>query len=84
MRRLALALVLASTLPARAAPSWPDADQHLVQSHNPDCTCRALGRSFEVGETACLATPEGRREARCGMVLNNTSWTFTARPCPEA
>ncbi len=84
MRRLALVLVLASTLPARADPSRLDADQHLAQGHAPDCTCRALGRSFEVGETACLATPEGRRVARCGMVLNNTSWTFTARPCPES
>lgn len=46
-----------------------------------DCTCRSQGRDFEVGQSACLATPKGARIATCGMVLNNTSWHFTEMPC---
>ena len=46
-----------------------------------DCTCRAQGRQFELGQTVCLATPKGPRLATCGMVLNNTSWEFSETPC---
>jgi hypothetical protein len=46
-----------------------------------DCTCRAQGRDFEQGQTACLATPKGPRLATCGMVLNNSSWEFSEAPC---
>jgi hypothetical protein len=46
-----------------------------------DCTCRALGRDFELGRSACLATPNGPRYATCGMVLNNTSWRISDTPC---
>lgn len=52
--------------------------------HGPDCTCRIEGRSVAVGATACLRTAEGPRVAECGMVLNNTSWQITRRPCPES
>jgi hypothetical protein len=44
-------------------------------------TCRALGRHFELGQTACLATPNGPRLATCAMVLNNSSWQFSEVPC---
>jgi hypothetical protein len=46
-----------------------------------DCTCRAQGRDFELGQTACLTTPNGARLATCGMVLNNSSWQFSDAPC---
>ena len=46
-----------------------------------DCTCRALGRDFQLGERACLTTPNGARLATCGMVLNNSSWQFSDAPC---
>ena len=46
-----------------------------------DCTCRALGRDFELGRSACLSTPNGPRYATCGMVLNNTSWRISDTPC---
>jgi hypothetical protein len=46
-----------------------------------DCTCRSQGRDFELGQSTCLQTPKGARIATCGMVLNNTSWTFTDTPC---
>ena len=48
---------------------------------DPDCTCRAQGRDFALGQSVCLATPKGARMATCAMVLNNTSWQFTETPC---
>jgi len=44
-------------------------------------TCRAQGRHFELGQTACLPTPNGPRLATCAMVLNNSSWQFSETPC---
>ena len=49
-----------------------------------DCTCRALGRDFELGRSICLATPGGSRLATCGLVLNNTSWSISSTPCVES
>jgi hypothetical protein len=46
-----------------------------------DCTCRAQGRNFEQGQTACLATPKGPRLESSGMVLNISSWEFSDSPC---
>jgi len=48
---------------------------------DPDCTCRAQGRDFTLGQSVCLATPQGARIATRAMVLNNTSWQLTATPC---
>lgn len=53
----------------------------LIASAYADCICRAQGREYELGKTACLATPKGPRLATCGMVLNNTSWQFSDTPC---
>lgn len=47
-----------------------------------NCTCRAHGRSFQMGETVCLRSPSGQsRLATCGMVLNNSAWQFSETPC---
>jgi hypothetical protein len=46
-----------------------------------DCTCRARGQEFELGQSTCLQTAKGARIATCGMVLNNTSWQFSDTPC---
>jgi hypothetical protein len=46
-----------------------------------DCICRAHGREFAHGQTACLMSPKGPRLATCGMVLNNSSWEFSEAPC---
>ncbi len=53
----------------------------LLSSAAADCTCRAQGREFQLGERACLTTPNGARLATCGMVLNNSSWQFSETPC---
>jgi hypothetical protein len=49
-----------------------------------DCTCRAGGRNYELGQTACISTPQGFRLAVCGMVLNNTSWRISTDACVAA
>ena len=49
------------------------------------CYCRtSTGEHVALGNTACLKTNSGMQEARCGMVLNNTAWKFTGKPCPLA
>lgn len=50
----------------------------------PPCTCRAEGRTFQLGEMTCLRTPQGSRMARCIMVINNPSWDAGTAPCPSA
>jgi hypothetical protein len=37
-----------------------------------------------LGDIVCIATPDGPRLAQCAMVLNNPSWTFLDKPCPQA
>jgi len=71
-------LLLGSTALAETPPGAAQPE------HGPDCTCRVEGRSVAVGATACLRTADGPRLAECGMVLNNTSWQITRRPCPES
>ncbi|MDX8451416.1 hypothetical protein RFM98_01465 [Mesorhizobium sp. VK9D] len=44
-------------------------------------TCLANGKSFNVGETACLTLAGESHLARCDMVLNNTSWTRIKDEC---
>src|SRR5262249_1606011 len=50
----------------------------------PKCACRAQGHSFELGQWACVRTPNGPRIAICVMVLNNTSWQISDTPCVSA
>ena len=45
-------------------------------------TCLANGKSFNVGEMACLTVADQSHLARCDMVLNNTSWTKIKDECP--
>lgn len=80
--RLALALVSLTPLPLSAQDGSKPGQPHSVQTQ--ECSCRAQGRVFAVGEKACLRSAEGPRLAQCGMVLNNTSWRFTAEACPES
>jgi len=72
MRSLGL---VAGTCVALAAP---------LASALADCTCRAGGRNYELGQTACIGTTQGFRLAVCDMVLNNTSWRVTPDGCVAA
>jgi hypothetical protein len=46
-----------------------------------DCRCRANGRSYALGERACVYTPGGPRIAECRMVQNVTSWAVQGDGC---
>jgi hypothetical protein len=78
-----LATLAAAEEPRHQSAASGPAPALQVQWHGPDCICRAQGRTFAVGQNACLQTPAGPRIAECGMVLNNTSWHVTDMPCPE-
>jgi hypothetical protein len=85
MAAIAGAAILGVISSGAYAQDAPQPRPVQAQGHNPaECLCRAQGATFAVGETACLRTSEGPRIAECGMVLNNTSWQFTQRPCPES
>ena len=50
-----------------------------------DCRCRGSdGRTFGLGDLACIKTAKGPRLARCEMALNNSSWTIVRDDCPSA
>jgi hypothetical protein len=48
------------------------------QSAAHSCTCRAHGRDYAQGQLACIRGVM----AKCGMMLNNSSWIMTNRSCP--
>lgn len=47
-----------------------------------ECRCIANGERFELGSVVCLRLPSGNQLARCGKVLNNTSWKMIGEGCP--
>jgi hypothetical protein len=51
---------------------------------NADCTCRANGQTYGLGEIICLGTPGAQRSVRCEMELNISSWKAVAGSCPVA
>ncbi|MBA1139394.1 hypothetical protein H0241_03865 [Mesorhizobium sp. CCANP35] len=56
-----------------AAPAAALADQE----------CLANGKSYQVGQVACLTVSDQSHMARCDLVLNNTSWTKIGDTCPD-
>jgi hypothetical protein len=73
---------LAEPLSKRPVAPAPIQVQAIQTPHN--CTCRAKGTDFQVGDLVCLSTPNGASMARCEMVLNNTSWKVLNAPCPQS
>lgn len=67
------ALLLAALNPAHPAGTTAQQYADLAPGHI-NCTCRANGRSYGLGERVCLATPNGARMAECRMSQNVTSW----------
>lgn len=49
-----------------------------------DQACLANGKSFQLGQVACLTVAGSSHLARCDMVLNNTSWAKVQDGCPGA
>jgi hypothetical protein len=78
-RLASVALILGGlVIPASAA--------EVAQAAPPDprhinCTCRAYGRSFRVGEQVCLSTAKGYRTAECRMQQNVTNWAVSPDEC---
>jgi hypothetical protein len=65
--------------PALAAPA--DGSSSAPAS----LACINAGRSYKVGEYACIAAcHERRRFARCDAVSDKASWTYLSDACPSA
>jgi len=47
-----------------------------------DCNCLYDGRRYEQEDTVCMRTPQGMRQARCGMLDNVAWWQMLDEPCP--
>lgn len=76
---LSLGLFLAGGVGPAPAAELAVLAQAGTAYHN--CTCRAQGRSYQLGERVCLATPRGYRVAECRMQQNVTSWNISAEDC---
>lgn len=48
-----------------------------------DQECLANGKSYQLGQVACLTVSDQSHMARCDLVLNNTSWTKIDDTCPD-
>ena len=48
-----------------------------------DQECLANGKSYQLGQVACLTISDQSHMARCDLVLNNTSWTKIDDTCPD-
>ncbi len=49
-----------------------------------ECTCRANGANYRLGDQVCLSTATGPRLAVCEMAQNMTNWGVTKNLCPTA
>lgn len=49
-----------------------------------DCMCAANGTRYEQGAVACLTVSGRSWLARCGKVLNNSSWEKIGDGCPQS
>ncbi|MGI9401496.1 MAG: hypothetical protein ACR2O0_09595 [Rhizobiaceae bacterium] len=48
-------------------------------------TCAAEGRSYEIGETACIPACHGQQQlARCEQSDSGVTWTSISTSCPNA
>jgi hypothetical protein len=47
---------------------------------DPNCTCRASGRKFQIGEIVCIRG----RLAQCQMNQNSPSWQPIGDTCPQS
>lgn len=49
-----------------------------AQDISHSCTCRANGRDYTQGQVTCIRGIM----AKCGMMLNNSSWIMSGKACP--
>lgn len=48
-----------------------------------ECNCLYNNQRYEQEDEVCMATPQGMRMARCGMLDNIAWWQMLDQPCPE-
>ena len=77
---LTIAIML-TTASAYGQGSTTPSGQSDGATRKPYCTNR--GAPVEQGQTACLTVNGAALIARCGMVLNNPSWEWSATACPD-
>lgn len=83
---LVVLLLAATTGAVGAQPrEWPSRNAAAGPAEDPPMglggECRHEGRRIDQGETACIGHGGDRRMARCGMMLNNTSWITQETRC---
>ena len=74
---LAVSLIACADLRLAAAA---ELSPNIAQRHI-NCTCRANGRSYHVGDQVCLSTAKGYRMAQCQMQQNVTNWLISPDDC---
>ncbi len=47
-----------------------------------ECNCLYNNQRYEQEDEVCMATPQGMRMARCGMLDNIAWWEMLDQPCP--
>ena len=47
-----------------------------------ECNCLYNNQRYEQEDEVCMATPQGLRMARCGMLDNIAWWEMLDEPCP--
>lgn len=83
MARLRLFFIAACALLTTDASAADAAEAQIAPGPDPhiNCTCRAQGRSYHIGERVCLSTPKGYRVAECRMQQNVTNWAVSPEDC---
>jgi hypothetical protein len=74
-----------SAMPAMAA-DLKGSSQLTLRTVAAECTCRAYGNVFQLGDIICMRkprkdNPSAMEKVQCGFVLNNTAWKPINEKC---
>ena len=53
----------------------------LADAARAECNCLYNNQRYEQEDEVCMATPQGMRMARCGMLDNIAWWEMLDQPC---
>ncbi|MBL8706375.1 MAG: hypothetical protein JNM30_16100 [Rhodospirillales bacterium] len=54
----------------------------MADAARAECNCLYNNQRYEQEDEVCMATPQGLRMARCGMLDNIAWWEMLDQPCP--
>jgi hypothetical protein len=54
----------------------------MTNAARAECNCLYNNQRYEQEDEVCMATPQGMRMARCGMLDNIAWWQMLDQPCP--